>query len=54
MTERPPEPHPWNGADLPGRVHDQTAARAESIAEQLRLHPKVKAEDEVNTVALAP
>ncbi|WP_416986312.1 transposase family protein [Streptomyces sp. T028] len=34
----------WNGADRPGRMHDQTAMRTEGIAEQLRLHPAVKAE----------
>lgn len=34
----------WNGADRPGRMHDQTAVRTEGIAEQLRLHPSVKAE----------
>ncbi|MFG3383210.1 transposase family protein [Streptomyces sp. NPDC047999] len=32
----------WNSADRPGRMHDQTAMRAEGIAEQLRLHPSVK------------
>ncbi|WP_443077961.1 transposase family protein [Streptomyces sp. NBC_01450] len=31
-------------ADRPGRMHDRTAVRTEGIAEQLRLHPKVKAE----------
>ncbi|MFE9259152.1 transposase family protein [Streptomyces sp. NPDC006879] len=34
----------WSGADRPGRIHDQTALRTEGIAEQLRLHPRVKAE----------
>jgi hypothetical protein len=34
----------WSGAGRPGRMHDQTAVRTEGIAEQLRLHPKVKAE----------
>ncbi|MGW1882440.1 transposase family protein [Streptomyces sp. NPDC001970] len=34
----------WNGADRPGRMHDQTAVGTEGIAEQLRLHLKVKAE----------
>ncbi|MEU3771870.1 transposase family protein [Streptomyces sp. NPDC032472] len=34
----------WSGADRPGRMHDQTAMRTEGIAEQLRLHPEVKAE----------
>ncbi|WP_432044170.1 transposase family protein [Streptomyces cadmiisoli] len=34
----------WSGADRPGRMHDQTAVRTEGIAEQLRLHPAVKAE----------
>ncbi|MFF9869508.1 transposase family protein [Streptomyces sp. NPDC013953] len=34
----------WSGADRPGRMHDQTAVRTEGIAEQLRLHPDVKAE----------
>ncbi|MER6473207.1 transposase family protein [Streptomyces collinus] len=34
----------WNGADRPGRMHEQTAMRTEGIAEQLRLHPGVKAE----------
>ncbi|MEL5953579.1 hypothetical protein AADR41_02030 [Streptomyces sp. CLV115] len=33
----------WSGADRPGRMHDQTAMRTEGIAEQLRLHPDVKA-----------
>jgi len=32
----------WWGAPRPGRMHDQTAARTEGIAEQLRLHPKVR------------
>ncbi|WP_317441077.1 transposase family protein [Streptomyces collinus] len=35
---------PWSGADRPGRMHDQTAMRTEGIAEQLRLHPDVRAE----------
>ncbi|MFF7928487.1 transposase family protein [Streptomyces mirabilis] len=34
----------WPGADRPGRMHDQTAVRAEGIAGQFRLHSKVKAE----------
>jgi hypothetical protein len=34
----------WNGADRPGRMHDQTAMRTEGIVEQFRLHPGVKAE----------
>ncbi len=34
----------WSGVDRPGRMHDQTAMRTEGIAEQLRLHPDVKAE----------
>ncbi|MGW6403067.1 transposase family protein [Streptomyces sp. NPDC055134] len=34
----------WTGAVRPGRMHDQTAARTEGIAEQFGLHPKVKAE----------
>ncbi|MGW7196544.1 transposase family protein [Streptomyces chryseus] len=34
----------WSGADRPGRQHDQTAMRTEGIAEQLRLHPQVRAE----------
>ncbi|ONH34807.1 hypothetical protein BL254_14460 [Protofrankia sp. BMG5.30] len=34
----------WSGADRPGRQHDQTAMRIEGIAEQLRLHPQVRAE----------
>jgi hypothetical protein len=34
----------WSGADRPGRQHDQTAVRTEGIAEQLRLHPTVRAE----------
>ncbi|MFF4602751.1 transposase family protein [Streptomyces sp. NPDC001339] len=34
----------WSGAARPGRMHDQKAVRTEGIAEQLRLHPKVKAE----------
>ncbi|MFC9269053.1 transposase family protein [Streptomyces zhihengii] len=34
----------WSGADRPGRMHDQTAMRTEGIAEQLRLHPHVRAE----------
>ncbi len=33
----------WSGADRPGRMHDQTAMRTEGIAEQLRLHPDVRA-----------
>lgn len=34
----------WSGANRPGRMHDQTAARTKGIAEQFRLHPVVKAE----------
>ncbi|MEU5480926.1 transposase family protein [Streptomyces mirabilis] len=34
----------WSGTDRLGRVHDQTAVRAEGIAGQFHLHPKVKAE----------
>ncbi|MFI5972746.1 transposase family protein [Streptomyces sp. NPDC051452] len=34
----------WSGVDRPGRMHDQTAMRTEGIAEQLRLHPDVRAE----------
>ncbi|MFJ3713733.1 transposase family protein [Streptomyces sp. NPDC090053] len=34
----------WSRADRPGRMHDQTAMRTEGIAEQLRLHPDVRAE----------
>ncbi|MER5927494.1 transposase family protein [Streptomyces mirabilis] len=34
----------WSGTDRLGRMHDQTAVRAEGIAGQIRLHPKVKAE----------
>ncbi|MGW1165825.1 transposase family protein [Streptomyces sp. NPDC002550] len=34
----------YSGAVRPGRMHDQTAIRTEGIAEQLRLHPEVKAE----------
>ncbi|WP_306459626.1 transposase family protein [Streptomyces sp. OK228] len=34
----------WSGTDRPGPMRDQTAVRAEGIAEQFRLHPKVKAE----------
>jgi hypothetical protein len=34
----------WCGAVRPGRMHDQTAMRAEGIAEQFRLYPRVKAE----------
>ena len=30
----------WSGAGRPGRMHDRTAVRTESIAEQLRLHPE--------------
>lgn len=33
----------WSGAVRPGKMHDQTAMRTEGIAEQLRLHPQVKA-----------
>ncbi|MCX5112299.1 transposase family protein [Streptomyces sp. NBC_00378] len=33
----------WSGADRPGRKHDQAAMRTEGIAEQLCLHPQVKA-----------
>jgi hypothetical protein len=32
----------WWGAPRPGRMHDQTAARTEGIAEQLRLYPNVQ------------
>lgn len=34
----------FSGIVRPGRMHDQTAARTEGIAEQLRRHPTVKAE----------
>ena len=34
----------WSGADRPGRMHDQSAVHTEGIAEQFRLHPRVKAE----------
>ncbi|MEV5877502.1 hypothetical protein AB0L75_25420 [Streptomyces sp. NPDC052101] len=34
----------WSGANRPGRMHGQTTMRTEGIAEQLRLHPTVKAE----------
>ncbi|MPY32858.1 IS5/IS1182 family transposase [Streptomyces adustus] len=34
----------WSGAARPGRMHDQTCARTEGIAEQFRRHPRVKAE----------
>jgi hypothetical protein len=34
----------WLGAIRPGRMHDVTAMRTEGIEEQLRLHPRVKAE----------
>jgi hypothetical protein len=34
----------FSGVVRPGRMHDQTAVRTEGIAEQFRLHPKVKAE----------
>ncbi len=34
----------FSGVVRPGRMHDQTAVRTESIAEQFRWHPKVKAE----------
>ncbi|WP_328876875.1 transposase family protein [Streptomyces sp. NBC_00299] len=34
----------WSGVDRPGRMHDQTAMRTEGVAEQFRLHPRVKAE----------
>ncbi|MFE2709313.1 transposase family protein [Streptomyces mirabilis] len=34
----------WSGTDRLSRLRDQTAVRAEGIAEQFRLHPKVKAE----------
>jgi hypothetical protein len=34
----------WCGAVRPGRMHDQTATRAEGIAGQFRLCPRVKAE----------
>lgn len=34
----------FSGAVRPGRMHDQTAARTEGIAEALRAHPRVKAE----------
>ncbi|MCX5318176.1 transposase family protein [Streptomyces sp. NBC_00154] len=34
----------WCGAVRPGRMHDQTARRTEGIAEQFRLHPRLKAE----------
>ncbi|MEV6576276.1 transposase family protein [Streptomyces sp. NPDC051577] len=33
----------FSGVIRPGRTHDQTAVRSEGIAEQLRLHPAVKA-----------
>ncbi len=34
----------FSGIVRPGRMHDQTAARTEGIAEQLRQHSKVRAE----------
>ena len=34
----------WLGAIRPGRMHDVTQIRTEGIEEQLRLHPRVKAE----------
>lgn len=34
----------WSEATRPGRMHDQTAMRAEGIAEQFRRRPSVKAE----------
>lgn len=34
----------WLGAIRPGRMHDVTQMRTEGIEEQLRLHPRVKAE----------
>jgi DDE superfamily endonuclease len=34
----------FSGIVRPGRMHDQTAARSEGVAEQLRLHPSVRAE----------
>ncbi|MFF1918903.1 transposase family protein [Streptomyces sp. NPDC058239] len=34
----------FSGVARPGRMHDQTVVRTEGIAEQFRLHPKVKAE----------
>ncbi len=34
----------WSGAHRPGRMDDQTAVRTEGIAEQFRLHSRVKAE----------
>jgi hypothetical protein len=34
----------FSGVVRPGRMHDQTALRSEGIAEQLRLHPAVKAQ----------
>jgi hypothetical protein len=33
-----------SGIVRPGRMHDQTAARSEGVAEQLRLHPNVRVE----------
>jgi hypothetical protein len=33
-----------SGVIRPGRMHDQTAVKTEGITEQLRLHPRVKAE----------
>ncbi|MFE2578749.1 transposase family protein [Streptomyces sp. NPDC059378] len=43
----------WSGAVRPGRMHDQTCARTEGIAEQFRRHPRVKAEVEVGYRGLA-
>lgn len=34
----------WLGAIRPGRMHDVTQIRTEGIEEQVRLHPRVKAE----------
>lgn len=34
----------FSGVVRPGRMHDQTCLRTEGIAEQFRLHPKVRAE----------
>ena len=43
----------WCGAVRPGQMHDQTAMRAEGIAEQFRLCPRVKAESPARYRGLA-
>jgi hypothetical protein len=43
----------WLGAIRPGRMHDVTQVRSDGIEEQLRLHPRVRAEVDSGYTGLA-